>query len=51
MHLFLLFSWHLNTSDNTQCHAVGDFLTKHNLTDVHNLIVLISVDSLLRCEW
>jgi hypothetical protein len=38
-------------SDNTQCRTVGDCLTKHNLTDVCDLMMLISVDSLWKCEY
>jgi hypothetical protein len=38
-------------SDNTQCRAVGDCLTKHNLTDVHDLMVLTSGDNLLKYEY
>jgi hypothetical protein len=34
------------TSDNTQCRAVGDRLTEHNLADVYDLKVLIYGDSL-----
>jgi hypothetical protein len=39
------------TSDNTQCLAVGDCLTKHNLTDICDLMVLISVDNLWDYEY
>jgi hypothetical protein len=38
-------------SNNTQRRAVSDCLTKHNLADVCDLIVLISVDSLWRYEY
>jgi hypothetical protein len=37
-------------SDNTQWRAVGESLTKHNLADVRDLMVLISVDSLWKYE-
>jgi hypothetical protein len=38
-------------SDNTQCRADGDCLTKHNLADVCDLMVLISVDNLWKYEY
>jgi hypothetical protein len=38
-------------SVNTQCMAVGDCLTKYNLTDVRDLNVLISVDNLWKYEY
>jgi hypothetical protein len=39
------------TPDNLQCWAVGDYLTKHNLADVRNIIVLTSVDGLLTYKY
>jgi hypothetical protein len=33
-------------SDRTQRHAVGDYLIKHNMADVCDLMVLISVGGL-----
>jgi hypothetical protein len=33
-----------------QCRAVGDCLTKHNLADVRDLMVVISIDSLWKYE-
>jgi hypothetical protein len=37
--------------DITQCLAVGDCLTKHNFNDICDLMVLISVDILLKYEY
>jgi hypothetical protein len=38
-------------SDNTQCSAVGYRLTKHNLADVRDPMVLISVDNLWKYKY
>jgi hypothetical protein len=38
-------------SDDTQCLAVGDCLIKHNLLDVCDIMVLISIDSLWKYEY
>jgi hypothetical protein len=38
-------------SDNKQCRAVGDCLTKHNVTDVCDLMVLISADNMWKYEY
>jgi hypothetical protein len=38
-------------SDNTQCRALGDCLTKHNVADFCDLMVLISVNSLWKYEY
>jgi hypothetical protein len=48
---YLCSAWHLMASDNTQCRAVGDCLTKHNLTDVCDVMVSISVDNLWKYEY
>jgi hypothetical protein len=39
------------TSDNTQCLAIGDCLTKTNLAHVCDPVVLISVDGLWKYEY